>query len=203
MADVQRVTGTHFGFDCVKRVLRSVPEAATSLRGAAGVVRIRLQDESGHSAAQLSHNTVRNLVQRIGLYEIPRERPVADDWIWMIDHTIQAGTRKCFVVMGIRQADFLKRDRPLEHRDRGIDREISWGTSALALPERVRAGEVTRRTTSRSSAADPGRRARMAGRVRSRPGALAGTERNLSANLCDRAAFRVRPGAARASPRSA
>jgi hypothetical protein len=190
MADVQRVTGTHFGFDCVKRVLRSVPEAATSLRGAAGVVRIRLQDESGHSAAQLSHNTV-------------RERPVADDWIWMIDHTIQAGTRKCFVVMGIRQADFLKRDRPLEHRDRGIDREISWGTSALALPERVRAGEVTRRTTSRSSAADPGRRARMAGRVRSRPGALAGTERNLSANLCDRAAFRVRPGAARASPRSA
>jgi hypothetical protein len=106
-------------------------------------VRIRLQDESGHSAAQLSHNTVRNLVQRIGLYEIPRERPVADDWIWMIDHTIQAGTRKCFVVMGIRQADFLKRDRPLEHRDRGIDREISWGTSALALPERVRAGEVT------------------------------------------------------------
>lgn len=80
-------------------------------------MQILLQDESENPASELSHNTVRNLLQRIGLYEISRERPVAEDWIWMIDHTIQAGTMKCFVVMGIRQADFLKLERPLEHRD--------------------------------------------------------------------------------------
>jgi len=117
MTDAERVTGTHFSFFCVQKVLRFVLAAATSLRGAAGVMEILLQDESDPSASGLSHNTVRNLVQRIGLYEISRARPLADDWIWIIDHTIQAGTMKCFVVMGIRQTDFLKLKRPLEHHD--------------------------------------------------------------------------------------
>ncbi len=80
-------------------------------------MQILLQDGSDNPASEISHNTVRNLLQRIGLHEISRERPRADDWIWMIDHTIQAGTMKCFVVLGIRQADFLELKRPLEHQD--------------------------------------------------------------------------------------
>jgi hypothetical protein len=109
--------GTHFGLSCVQSVLSFVLDASTSLRGAAGVMRIVLRDQSDNPASELSHNTVRNLVQRIGLYEISRERPRAEDWIWIIDHTIQAGTLKCLVVMGIRQADFLELKRPLEHHD--------------------------------------------------------------------------------------
>lgn len=117
MVDAERITGTHFGLSCVQSVLGFLLAAATSLRGAAGVMRILLRDQSDNPASGLSHNTVRNLVQRIGLYEISRERPRVDDWIWMIDHTIQAGTLKCFVVLGIRQADFLEQKRPLEHHD--------------------------------------------------------------------------------------
>ena len=117
MTDGDRLTGTHLNVLGVQYVLSFVLEAAVSLRGAGAIMQILYRDDADHPAGQLSHNTVRNLLQRVGLYEISRERPLVDDWIWMIDHTIQAGTMKCLVVMGIRQADFLKLERPLEHHD--------------------------------------------------------------------------------------
>lgn len=39
---------------------------------------------------------------RLGLYELTREKEQADDWVWIIDHTIQSGNGKCFVVVGVR-----------------------------------------------------------------------------------------------------
>ena len=41
-------------------------------------------------------------VLRMGLFELRRAREVADDWVWLIDHTMQAGRGKCFVVFGVR-----------------------------------------------------------------------------------------------------
>jgi hypothetical protein len=41
---------------------------------------------------------------RLGLYELSRAKEQADDWIWMVDHTIQVGKGKCFVVAGVRVA---------------------------------------------------------------------------------------------------
>lgn len=52
---------------------------------------------------------------RIGLYELERPKPQADDWVWMIDHTIQTGNGKCFVVFGIQLSDWnAKRQAALE-----------------------------------------------------------------------------------------
>lgn len=39
---------------------------------------------------------------RLGLYELQRVKEPADDWVWLVDHTIQTGNGKCFVVMGVR-----------------------------------------------------------------------------------------------------
>ena len=39
---------------------------------------------------------------RMGLYELRRPKESATDWVWMIDHTIQAGQGKCLVVVGFR-----------------------------------------------------------------------------------------------------
>ena len=39
---------------------------------------------------------------RLGLYELQQPKPQADDWVWLIDHTIQTGKGKCFVVVGVR-----------------------------------------------------------------------------------------------------
>lgn len=41
---------------------------------------------------------------RLGLYELTRSKEVADDWVWIVDHTIQCGKGKCFVVTSVRAA---------------------------------------------------------------------------------------------------
>jgi len=41
---------------------------------------------------------------RVGLYEILRPKELAEDWIWLIDHTIQTGCLKVLVVVGIRRS---------------------------------------------------------------------------------------------------
>ena len=65
---------------------------------------------------------------RLGLFELQRSKELADDWVWLIDHTIQTGNGKCFVVMGVRVSAWnarrtaVLRDDPdasfaLEHKD--------------------------------------------------------------------------------------
>jgi hypothetical protein len=39
---------------------------------------------------------------RLGLYMLSRPKEQADDWAWIIDHTIQIGPLKCLVVVGVR-----------------------------------------------------------------------------------------------------
>jgi hypothetical protein len=39
---------------------------------------------------------------RLGLYELQRPKEPADDWVWIIDHTVQTGHGKCFLVVGVR-----------------------------------------------------------------------------------------------------
>lgn len=39
---------------------------------------------------------------RLGLYELQRPKEQADDWVWIIDHTVQTGNGKCLVVVGVR-----------------------------------------------------------------------------------------------------
>jgi hypothetical protein len=39
---------------------------------------------------------------RLGLYELKRPKEPADDWVWLIDNTIQTGNGKCLLVVGVR-----------------------------------------------------------------------------------------------------
>jgi hypothetical protein len=54
---------------------------------------------------------------RIGLYKLERAKPIADDWIWIIDHTVQLGKEKCMVILGIRRETFPKGELHLIHED--------------------------------------------------------------------------------------
>jgi hypothetical protein len=53
---------------------------------------------------------------RLGLAALLRPKVIADDWAWLIDHSIQLGTCKCLVILGIRLSE-LPEGRPLGHRD--------------------------------------------------------------------------------------
>lgn len=54
---------------------------------------------------------------RIGLYKLERVKPIADDWIWIIDHTVQLGKEKCMVILGIRRETFPEGELHLTHED--------------------------------------------------------------------------------------
>ena len=54
---------------------------------------------------------------RVGLYALTCEKEKADDWLWMMDHTVQLGPWKCLVIVGIRVSVWRCLDRPLRHED--------------------------------------------------------------------------------------
>ncbi len=52
---------------------------------------------------------------RLGLYELQRPKEPADDWVWLIDNTIQTGNGKCLLVTGVRLSHWnAKRQAVLE-----------------------------------------------------------------------------------------
>jgi len=67
------------------------------------------------------YSTIRKWLLRIGLYELNREKEYRKDWIFIIDLTIELGTKKCLVILGISQSDYQKKVRPfnraLSHQD--------------------------------------------------------------------------------------
>ncbi len=64
-----------------------------------------------------SHVTIRNWTLKIGYYELMRPKEKADDWLILLDHSIQFGHEKIFIVLGIREKNFLKLNRPLQYSD--------------------------------------------------------------------------------------
>ena len=60
-------------------------------------------------------NTGRMWLLRLGLYELMRPRRKAEDWVWILDHTVQLGPHKALVILGIRLSRWKR--RPLRHDD--------------------------------------------------------------------------------------
>ena len=54
---------------------------------------------------------------RIGYYKLNRAKIKADDWIWIIDFSIQLGQEKCLVILGVRQCDLPPAGQALRHED--------------------------------------------------------------------------------------
>ena len=61
--------------------------------------------------------TGRLWLPRLGLHKLSRPKEKADDWIWIIDHTVQLGAEKCPVILGIRQKNLPKGELHLRHAD--------------------------------------------------------------------------------------
>ncbi len=70
----------------------------------------------GLEQASPDFSTGRKWLLRLGVWELNRPKEKADDWILTIDHSIQIGTVKCLVILGVR-LDRLQFDRALRHED--------------------------------------------------------------------------------------
>ena len=78
-------------------------------------------------------NTGQMWLLRLGLFELSRPKEAAEDWVWIVDHTVQIGVQKCLLIAGVRSSAWR-------------DQAASVGTSGFA-PADVGAGREIRRTS--------------------------------------------------------
>ena len=93
-------------------VRRLVLVARTSLRASERVC-VVVAELFGIAWDAPDHTTVRTWLLRIGLYQLTRSKDVADDWVWLVDHTVQTGQEKCLVVLGVRLSQLPPPGEPL------------------------------------------------------------------------------------------
>lgn len=67
------------------------------------------------------YSSIRNWVGRIGLYELSRQKEKRDDWLFIVDLTLELGQEKAMVIQGISeqlwQETILAEKRALKHTD--------------------------------------------------------------------------------------
>ena len=88
-----------------------------SQRAAASVLHLLAYWLDWDNARLPCANSGRLWMVRVGLFALTCEKQRADDWLWMMDHTVQLGPWKCLVIVGIRLSVWQSLDRPLCHED--------------------------------------------------------------------------------------
>ena len=106
----------HYSAGVVQLFLKIVLSCAASQRATAAVLDLIGQWLPGVHQTPCA-NTGRMWLLRLGLYELTREKEQADDWVWIMDHTIQLGPWKCLVIVGVRLSVWTKNRGPLQHDD--------------------------------------------------------------------------------------
>jgi hypothetical protein len=67
---------------------------------------------------KLPHWTTGRLwLLRWGLWQLQQAKELAQDWAWLIDHSVQIGQTKCLVIVGFRLKDLPAPGQSLRHRD--------------------------------------------------------------------------------------
>ena len=84
----------------VQLFLQTVFGCAASQRAAAAVMGLFANWLPGVCETPCA-NTGRLWLLRSGLYELIRPKEEAEDWAWIMDHTLQLGTQKCLVIVGV------------------------------------------------------------------------------------------------------
>ena len=100
----------------IRLFLDGVLRCAASQRATAAFLRLIHSWLPGVEATPCA-NTGRMWLLRLGLHELTREKEQADDWVWIMDHTLQLGPWKCLVIVGVRLHLWRQNPRPLTHGD--------------------------------------------------------------------------------------
>jgi len=63
-----------------------------------------------------SINTGKMWMLKVGYYKLREKKKKTNDWIWIIDHSIQLGKEKCLIILAVRERE-LPRTRALKYED--------------------------------------------------------------------------------------
>jgi hypothetical protein len=105
-----RPVGGHHPTWCIALAVRLVTAIKLSIRSVPRALAAVLDTLTGRpTEAPMSPTTVRSWLMRLGLWALLRPLQRADDWAYLIDHTVQIGTVKCFAVVGLRLSEWPDR----------------------------------------------------------------------------------------------
>jgi hypothetical protein len=108
---------THgYGALTVCLFVRLVLTAGVSLRGASRVIET-VSGVLGLGLAVPHWTSGRLWVLRLGHAKLTADKPPADDWAWLVDHSVQTGQEKCLVTLGVRLGDLPPPGQCLRHQD--------------------------------------------------------------------------------------
>jgi hypothetical protein len=136
--------GGHRPTWCIALAVRLVTAVKLSIRSVPRALAAVLDALTGRpTTAPMSATTLRCWLMRLGLWALLRPLPRADDWAYLIDHTVQIGTAKCFAVVGLRLSEWP--DRCLGHGDLRLIELAAMEHSTAAAVHRAlqRAAERT------------------------------------------------------------
>jgi hypothetical protein len=105
-----------YSFGHILLFLSLILSAATSFRCASNVIDIMMTSLLLPFTSP-SWYSGRLWLLRVGYYKLNRQKQKADDWVWIVDHTIQTGSEKCFVILGIRLCSLPLRGNCVSHED--------------------------------------------------------------------------------------
>jgi hypothetical protein len=95
---------------------RLVVVAGVSLRAVSRAFEI-FHAEQGPNSPAPSASGVRWWMLRMGLFALREPLEIADDWVYMIDHSVQIGTVKVCLILGTRLSELPSPPRPLRQED--------------------------------------------------------------------------------------
>src|SRR5437868_3651146 len=102
--DEPPVNGHGYGPGVIRLFLSLVLNAGVSLRAVPRVLRT-MGEVLGLSLPVPCWTTGRLWLLRLGHAMLMAPRARAEDWAWLIDHSVQIGRDKCLVILGIRLID--------------------------------------------------------------------------------------------------
>jgi hypothetical protein len=107
----------HYGLGVIVSALECVLDGCQSFYASAWVIQLLSYVGDGIEDAP-SYASIRLWLLRVGLYKLIRPLERADDWIWIVDHTMQCGDRKCLIILGLRCSVWQESpDRRLRRQD--------------------------------------------------------------------------------------
>ena len=92
-----RAFNFHYPAETILVAIRLMVHGLTSLRGAVRCFHIFSKFFPGDIPCYV---TIQNWVLTFGLYQLTRPNERRDDWIYIVDFTVQLGAQKCLVVLG-------------------------------------------------------------------------------------------------------
>ena len=96
--------------------VRLVTQAGVAMRAVPRVLTI-LFGMPGPTDSLPGASSIRSWLQRLGLFTLHESIEHADDWVWLVDHSVQLGEMKVCVVLGLRLSESPLPERALRHED--------------------------------------------------------------------------------------